>query len=349
MNRPEFHVLLIEDSASDTRLLCELLASTKMAQFHVDCADCLATGRQHLARRNVDVILLDLGLPDSQGLTTFSDMQASAPDLPIVVLSGLEDEALALRAVQDGAQDYLVKGEVDTNMLERTLRYAIERVHAEEGIRTEQRLLRRLLQLQERERKLVAYEIHDGLIQDIVGAKMVVEAIHHDTQQTNGSHLPQLEVVRDLLGKAVDEGRQLISDLRPMIIDEQGIIGAIQYLVNEAKPDRPLKITFSHQTEFDRLPPLLENVVFRIVQEALTNVQRHSQADQAEVRVTQTGDRIYLEIRDNGIGFDREQVPDDRFGLRGIEERARLFDGTASIKSGSGQGTRVCVELPLDA
>ena len=196
---------------------------------------------------------------------------------------------------------------------------------------------------------MVAYEIHDGLIQDVVGAKMVVEAMHHDMEKSKCSHLPQLEVVRELLGKAIDEGRQLVSDLRPMIIDEQGIIEAIQYLVSEAKSSSSLEIAFSHSTEFDRLSPLLESVVFRIVQEALTNVQRHSQADHAEVNVTQKGDRLFLEIRDDGTGFDREQVPDDRFGLRGIEERARLFNGAAAIESESGKGTRVTVELPLDA
>ncbi len=347
MEIPEFHVLLIEDSQGDARILRELLACAKTARFVVECADRLTTGSEHLRRGDFDVVLLDLGLPDSQGLGTFLEVHARSPELPVVVLSGMEDETLALRAVQEGAQDYLVKGEVDANVLERTLRYAIERVRAEEGIRTEQRLLRRLLQLQERERKLLAYEIHDGFIQDVVGAKLITESMHHEMEKQKCSSLPQLEIVRELLGKAINEGRRMISDLRPMIIDEQGIIVAIQYLISEARPEGELEVTFHHETRFDRLPPLLENVIFRIVQEALTNVRRHSQAGKAEVNVTQDSDQVFIEIRDNGIGFDRAQVPDDRFGLRGIEERARLFEGSAVIESTVGEGSRVFVELPL--
>jgi signal transduction histidine kinase len=152
-----------------------------------------------------------------------------------------------------------------------------------------------------------------------------------------------------LLGQAIQEGRRLVSELRPLIIDEEGVLGAVEYLVSEEKAQEGLDISFDHKVEFRRLPPLLEGTMFRIVQEALNNVKRHSRADRAEVRFRQVGDRVEIEVRDRGVGFDPSQVPDQRFGLRGIQERARLFKGKAIIESSPGEGTRIFVELPLGA
>ena len=132
-----------------------------------------------------------------------------------------------------------------------------------------------------------------------------------------------------------------------MIIDEQGILAAIEYLIGEQTAHAALKITFEHDVQFSRLPPLLEGTMFRIVQEALNNVRRHSGAERAAVRLTQSGNRVRIEIEDAGSGFDLGNVPDQRFGLRGIRERARLFDGKATIESAPGRGTRILVELPL--
>lgn len=129
------HLLLIEDNPGDARLLREILADEGAANFKLTHADRLAEGFQCLADGAVDIVLLDLSLPDAQGLDTFLKTQAQAPELPIVVLSGLADETLAVKAVQSGAQDYLVKGHVDGNLLSRSLRYAIERKRAEQRIR----------------------------------------------------------------------------------------------------------------------------------------------------------------------------------------------------------------------
>ena len=101
------------------------------------------------------------------------------------------------------------------------------------------------------------------------------------------------------------------------------------------------------QVQFDRLEPLLEATVYRIVREAVTNLNRHSQSDRSEIRLTQVGDRLQIEIEDWGIGFDPAGVGKDRFGLQGIRERARLLGGRAVISSAPGKGTRVFVDLPV--
>ena len=134
MSDDAIKVLLIEDNPGDVRLIRELLKEAKGVSFSLECVDRLSTGLERLANGKSDAVLLDLGLPDSQGFDTFVKVRTQAPRMPIVILSGLADEVLAAQAVREGAQDYLIKGQVDSNLLRRSLRYAIERQQAEEAL-----------------------------------------------------------------------------------------------------------------------------------------------------------------------------------------------------------------------
>jgi signal transduction histidine kinase len=135
MTGPPFKILLIEDNAGDARLIQEMLAEANGALFEISFASRLAAGLEHLVASGVDLILLDLSLPDSRGLDSFLKVKARAPQIPIIVLSGLNDKDLAIEAVRHGAQDYLVKGGVDGELLTHAIRYAIERKQVEEMLR----------------------------------------------------------------------------------------------------------------------------------------------------------------------------------------------------------------------
>ena len=128
-------VFLIEDNPGDARLIRDLLAEAGNSLLDLGHADCLLMGLKRLAEGDIDVLLLDLSLPDSQGLDSLSKVLSKTPKVPIVVMSGLEDESVAIKAVQEGAQDYLVKGSVDAKLLARSLRYAIERHRLQEALR----------------------------------------------------------------------------------------------------------------------------------------------------------------------------------------------------------------------
>lgn len=125
------HILLIEDNPTDAVLIKGLLTKAKGAVFEVEHADCLSRGLERLRANGVDVVLLDLMLPDSEGLQTFFRVHSAAGQLPIVVLSGMDDLNVAAKAVEEGAQAYLVKGDVDGNQLARAVRYAVQRSEAE--------------------------------------------------------------------------------------------------------------------------------------------------------------------------------------------------------------------------
>jgi two-component system cell cycle sensor histidine kinase/response regulator CckA len=133
-------VLLVEDNPGDARLLQEMLATRGATSFDLNWTDRLSKGLEQLAEKDIDVILLDLSLPDSQGLDTFAQVHTQAPQVPVIVLSGLDDEEVSIKAVREGAQDYLIKGQVDGNLLTRAIRYAIERKQAEEQVQQQERL-----------------------------------------------------------------------------------------------------------------------------------------------------------------------------------------------------------------
>ncbi len=132
MGHKSIKMLLIEDNIGDSRLIREMLSEVRGVTFDLKYADRLQAGLEQLGQGGIDVVLLDLGLPDSQGLETLGKTYALAPEVPIVVLTGLDDEMLGVQAVNRGAQDYLIKGQVNENLLVHTIRYAIERKRAEE-------------------------------------------------------------------------------------------------------------------------------------------------------------------------------------------------------------------------
>ncbi len=159
MNPNPHHVVLIEDSRADARLIQEMLAQAGEKRFHLEWVDRLSAGLERLAAGGVDLVLLDLSLPDSQGLETFTRVQSQTDQIPIVILSGLDDESLAVDAVCQGAQDYLLKGEVTGVLLARSMRYAIERA------RIEQVLQARTQALDERVKELNCLYGISGLVE----------------------------------------------------------------------------------------------------------------------------------------------------------------------------------------
>jgi DNA-binding response OmpR family regulator len=131
-DRTHYTVLLVEDNPTDARIVREMLFEVGSARFHLTHVDRLSHAVQLLGQVRFDAVLLDLGLPDARGLEAVGPINKAAPDVPIVVLSGMEDETLAVEAVQRGAQDYLVKGLGTGNVIARSIRYAIERKRSEE-------------------------------------------------------------------------------------------------------------------------------------------------------------------------------------------------------------------------
>jgi beta-phosphoglucomutase len=218
---------------------------------------------------------------------------------------------------------------------------------AAERLKKEQQLLRRLLDLHERERQLIAYEIHDGFAQQLAGALFRLQGFRETFAKNPTEAWKGFDAASQLLCRAIDETRRLITGLRPPILDESGVFEAVQYLIYEQQKDDGPEIEFEHDMVDERFPPPLENAIFRIVQESLNNACRHSRSERIRVALARRDGRICIDVRDWGIGFDPSGVEEQRFGLQGIRERVRLLEGRVAIESAPGEGTHIAVELPL--
>ena len=169
-----------------------------------------------------------------------------------------------------------------------------ERKQFEEALQKEQQLLKQLLDLRERERKLVSHEIHDGLAQQLTGAIMQFQAFRqlqdHDTDKARSVFDEALEMLQSGLSQA----RRLISGLRPPVLDELGVVSAIEYLIAEQQKRGRQGIKFRHDVSFDHLAPPLEDAVFRIVQEALNNACRHSRSEKIRVELAERDGHVCI-------------------------------------------------------
>ncbi|MBI3837865.1 MAG: PAS domain-containing protein [Planctomycetia bacterium] len=212
-----------------------------------------------------------------------------------------------------------------------------------DALEAEQELLRHTLEVQDHERQLIAYEIHDGLVQHATGALMQLEAMRDQVESAPIAE--QIENVLGILQKTVAEGRRLINGIRTPVLDDWGVVAAVEQLIDDE--DRAyVQIEFVKDEGMARMPPNIEEAIYRITQEALTNIRKHSQAKNVRIELVRRGDRVHLEVRDWGVGFIPSNGARNVHGLKGITERARIAGGRCTIESKPGEGTRLVVDLP---
>lgn len=217
---------------------------------------------------------------------------------------------------------------------------------ANEQLLREQRLLKQSLKMHDRERQVIAYEIHDGLAQQLVGADMALQ-LAGGALGREGRAKTNYETGMDMLARCISETRRLIHGVRPPLLDEEGVVAAIRNLLTEDTHGDGPEPEFRHPANLQRMEPVLENAVYRIIQEAVTNARQHSGSDRIEVTLALEEDFLHLAVQDWGRGFDVKQKKGKAMGLRGIKKRAKLLGGRAKIESETGRGTRVLVDLPL--
>jgi len=224
----------------------------------------------------------------------------------------------------------------------------VERRRMEDELHRQSReALRQLLESHDRERQLIAYEIHDGFAQQLAAAISHLQACAQAEDPNPEDLVKVCDTALGLLRQCSAEARRLMTGLRPPVLDESGIAAAVRDLVDAANARGGPKVEFHSQIKSGRLEPLLENAVYRIIQECLTNARRYSKSDRVRIELVQEESRLRLTSTDWGIGFDPAAVDKGCFGLEGIRERSRLLGGHTVITSAPGKGTRVVVELPL--
>lgn len=217
-----------------------------------------------------------------------------------------------------------------------------------ERIQTQrEQTLRTLLELSDRNRELIAYEIHDGFLQDMVTTIMHLDACHRLIRKDSQRALEEVDKARKTLRQGVKEARRLIDGVRMPDLTSAGLIGAVQVLLQRVSAYSNVDVEFVPDMAFPRLSPECEVAIYRIVQEGLNNVCRHSQSDKARVELKADENCVQVVIRDWGVGFDPKRVGEGHFGLVGMRYRASLFEGDVNIDSAPKRGTTITVTLPL--
>lgn len=360
-------VLLIEDNPGDRRLIREMLAEAGNIAFELQYADRLQAAMENLVQNGLDVILLDLGLPDSQGLETLRKVYARATQTPIVVLTGLNDETVGVQAINEGAQDYLIKGQVDTQLLTRTIRYAIERKQAEER----ERRLQLQLNLSNRLASLglmvegIAHEINNPLASVIGFAQMLIdEDIPESAREDVRTICDNARRVADIMTNLLAFARQHKLE-RTHINVNDAVMAALE---TRARPleDGAIKIT----TQLDpQLPATMADSA--LLQQAFLNLIINAET---EMRLAHGGgnllivtelkdDTINVAFSDDGPGISEANLThlfDPFFSTRGVGQGRGLglsvcygiisdHKGRIDVKSQPGRGAVFVIELPVVA
>lgn len=343
-------VLLIDDNEGFTHFVDNVLTREHEGLFEMEGASDLESGLEILEGSRVDVLLLDLGLPDSGGFRTFRVARARVPDVPIIILTCLDDEELAVDAVREGAQDYLVKDRIDAELLVRAIRYAIERAGTERMLR---RMSARVLQLQDEERRRIARELHDTTAQTLAALSMNLSLL----KQSAGDLTPE---ARALLDESTDYVEECSSELRtlsyllhPPLLDEFGLAGAVRKYADGFALRSGIRVDLELPKSLRHLPEEHATALFRTMQEALVNIHRHSGSATASICLSANDGEVRLEVRDKGCGIPEGAVAGTSetgtglgVGIAGMRERLRQLGGRLEIH-GEQSGTTIATVLPL--
>ena len=266
----------------------------------------------------------------------------------VLPLQTLEKQADALAWGNYQAVEKPVGGIAEIRRLQKGL------IHMAQKVRAAQQSLHGYIGAitagQEEERRRLARELHDDTIQSLIALKQRVQLAQMN--QTNGSTARSFSELEELTEKTIDNLRRVTRALRPIYLEDLGLLAALEMLTREVTQITGIEIAFKTSGPEQRLAPKVELALFRIAQEALNNVTRHAQASRASASLTFKPEEVLLEVEDNGQGFEvprspAEFAPSGHYGLLGLFERAELIEADLRIESTVGQGTRVAVRLNL--
>lgn len=213
-----------------------------------------------------------------------------------------------------------------------------------------QDLIRKLITAQEEERRKVSYEVHDGLAQTAAGAHQLLQAFARRHPPDSEAGRKELARVLQLVQQTVGEARYVIADLRPTALDDLGLGAAVRLQVEKIREEGS-QVDYEEALGDERLPAEVETALFRVTQEALTNVRKHAPSARVRITLSQSNNGVLLHVRDWGPGFNPEKAtegggPGERLGLSSMRERVALLGGRLEVQSRPGEGTDVMAEIP---
>ncbi len=358
-----FNVLVVEDSPSDAFLLKEALNEVAFVRFNLVCVERLGQAVERLGQQPFDIVLLDLGLPDSDGLDTLLQLRDQARAIPIVVFTGRNDASLGIRLIQEGAQDYLVKGELRGDILARSIHYAIERKRIEEALKEAGRRKTEFL-------AMLAHELRNPL----TPIRCAVEILKKPDASV--SHVHQ---ARDIIDRQLMKLTRLVDDLLDVSRITYGKVSVRRELLDlssivaqAVEASRPLIEARRHElaVTLPAKPIGVEGDPLRLAQvfsNLLDNAAKYTdEGGKITLSVATEGSEAVIRVKDDGVGIAPTLLPYvfdlfaqaerslDRtqgglgIGLTLVKQLLEMHGGRVEAHSrGTGQGSEFVVRLPL--
>lgn len=466
-------ILLIEDDEDDYVFLRDLLQEIQAFKYDLTWISRFDAALTEMAAGRHDLYLLDYRLGPETGLELARKAAAAGCSGPILFLTGHEDYEVDMEAMKAGAVDYLVKDHIDSPLLERSIRYALERKRTEAALQAERNKLKsifeampegilvldhsfqieyvnplleknfgplkgrkcyeylygrteacphchdqevykgntvygetfieklgrtydivytplynadgtvsileilhditerkqteqqvkesadqlrqlstRLLSAHEEERKKIAGDIHDILGSYLAGIKYKIENTLTQTREIPEEVSESLQAIIPIVQEGIEECRKMQQELRPSMLDDLGLQATLSWFFRSFQTIyKEITVELDHTLEEKDIPGALKIIIFRVIQEAMNNVAKHSRADRVRVSLQKQGDRLDFALKDNGVGFNLEKVLAREtlkkgFGLSSLRERVELSGGSFTIESREGKGTLIQASWP---
>jgi len=335
-------ILALDDNPYAIRLIREILSDVPHLEFDLCHEQRLDAALATLRTTDFDIILLDLSLPDSFGLDTFSETHKAAPHTPVVILTNSDDDSLAAEAVGLGAQDYLVKNELDGRLLARSIRYAIQRQQAAKELN---RLQKAVAEMSLREQRRIGMQLHDGLGQHLTGLAYMGKSLHEALKREDSPHSEEAGEVARLIVVAQHQIRGIVKGLHPVDVDAAGLNIALMQLTRSISKMCGVKCTFESEEQVLINDNTAATELFQIAQEAINNALKHAKAERIEIRLDRTDHGVLLSIADDGEGLSGPLSEIRGMGTQIMKYRAGTIGASLDIHPSPSGGVQVSCTL----
>lgn len=302
-----------------------------------------------------DLILLDVMMPGMDGFEICRRIRSTPKlaEIPIIILTSLDDRSSRLLGIEAGADDFITKP-ADRQELRSRVR-TILRLNRYRTLHTQRENLRQMaanaIRAQEDERRRLSREIHDDLGQALIAHTLSLRSLQTELPLQYELLKKRLDDLIADTNQTINKMRQIAQDIRPTLLDTLGLQTALETYSREFSLRTGLPVTFESDLEIPEISDIYSITLYRILQEALTNIYKHSKANQAWVELSVDEQNIILTIQDNGIGFSPPTAQESSsrgIGLTGMQERLTLAGGQLLITSSPSKGTIMSAHLPLE-
>ncbi len=379
LNDQNYTILIVDDTPTNLSVITGYLEGYG---FEVMIALSGERALQRIGYVRPDIILLDVRMSGIDGFETCRRLKANEAtrNIPVIFLTSLTDAQHKVKGFEVGGVDYITKPlqeqevlvrimthlrlqELTRSLREKNLqledKHQVEKAEFLEAISWQhkqlQALTKRLAELQEAERKQIAQELHDEIGQALTGISINLAAIEKEVPTESFPRARERLAEASLLAdQTLEQIRELSLSLRPAMLDDLGLPPTLEWYVKQYAQRVNIKTELEINGLVQRLAPEAETALYRIVQEALTNVAKHAKASMVRLQIYGQASDVVLVIEDDGQGFEVDLVAgraasEYGLGLIGIQERVTSLKGNFSIRTSPGQGTRLAIEIPWEA